>query len=116
MNYSQFTLDDFLEDTYFKEWVYNPTAQSVQFWEEFVMYHPEKLEVIEHAQAMLLSILDDISQNYPEDVQIDKMWDSIQNEVQGGRKDNQKIWGITPFRFIAAAAMALIVLAWVDKI
>ena len=52
MNYGDFELEDFLEDSYFQKWVDEPTIEANRFWQEFLQNHPEKSEVIATAKEI----------------------------------------------------------------
>lgn len=47
--YPNFTVQDFIVDESFIEWVNNPSPENVCFWEEFLVEHPHKRLQIEEA-------------------------------------------------------------------
>ena len=57
-NYNDFAIKALLEDAKFQKWVYN--KESDLFWQEFIKKNPEKLENIEQAKSILLSIRGDL--------------------------------------------------------
>ncbi len=113
MQYTQFALVDFLEDSYFKRWTYNPCPETIRFWEEFKLCYPEKLEIIEQAQSLLLIISDDMIQNHPEESQIVNMWENIQHGIDTSGR--WQLWRNSTIISTAAAAIILITLTWVFK-
>ncbi len=115
MNYSNFTIDEFLEDAYFKKWVYAPEQGSNQYWEKFLLLHPEKAEIVEHARLVLLNIEADIANNYPEPQQISRMWDQIKLDIHENKKPVYSLSNRTIFISSVAAAMAVIMLTWLFK-
>lgn len=56
MDYSNFSLTDFMRDDDFCEWVTNPTPDTELFWQEWMMNHPEKKPVIAQARTVLLYV------------------------------------------------------------
>ena len=56
MNYEQYSANDFAADEYFVKWVKEPSPQMILFWEQWLVEHPEKNDVVEEARQMVLSI------------------------------------------------------------
>jgi transmembrane sensor len=52
-NYVEYIVDDFIQDLNFREWVLEPTTESTQFWEEWLIQHPEKKEIINQAKTIV---------------------------------------------------------------
>ena len=42
MSYEKYTIDDFLADEYFQQWVLHPAQESEAFWEAWLHQYPEK--------------------------------------------------------------------------
>jgi len=55
-NYELYTLEEFLEDNWFREWVFNPTPTTESFWNEWIRHHPEKQLLTDQARAMLRAL------------------------------------------------------------
>lgn len=56
VNYHNYGIEDFLQDDFFIDWVYNSNAESNAFWNKFLSDHPDKSVVLEKARAILISI------------------------------------------------------------
>ena len=58
MDYTQYTVEDFVMDSSFVEWVLQgPHAQN-EFWESWIVDHPEKYEAIKEAIELVLLLND----------------------------------------------------------
>jgi transmembrane sensor len=99
MSYYHFEVTDFLEDEYFKVWVYAPTYETNLFWEEFLIQYPEKTEMIASARSVLLNIKNDIEREFPDDVKVEKMLAIIQGQMN---KKPHQVWS----RWLAFSASA----------
>lgn len=51
--YSQFTVEDFVQDPYFREWILKNPVETNRFWEIYCNNHPEKKYQIEQAKSMI---------------------------------------------------------------
>jgi len=56
-DYSQYRLQDFLDDASFREWVYSPTAQTIEKWRCIYETHPQPNEIT-LAKSILIGIVD----------------------------------------------------------
>ena len=54
--YLNFTVEDFVQDAFFYEWVTNPTDQHHAFWMTWLELHPERKPTVEEARTILLSL------------------------------------------------------------
>lgn len=55
MPYENYTLEDFLTDREFKNWVLDPDDNTQLFWRKWIASHPEQEEVILRARELILS-------------------------------------------------------------
>jgi transmembrane sensor len=55
-NYEQYDTEDFLTDERFIRWVISPTAESDQFWTEWIEAHPDRSEVLQQSRILLRSV------------------------------------------------------------
>ncbi|MDN5210737.1 FecR domain-containing protein [Fulvivirgaceae bacterium BMA12] len=56
MRYKEYTIEQFLKDEYFVNWIIAPNAESDYFWKEWMRLNPEKIQVIESARQLVQSI------------------------------------------------------------
>lgn len=55
MDYSKYSIEDFIEDPAFTRWVLRPDRQLDVFWENWLYEHPEKLKTIHEAREIVLA-------------------------------------------------------------
>ena len=56
MNYLYYTVEDFVLDKEFREWVIKPNRESNQYWQNWLEKHPEKREVVRQAVEIILNL------------------------------------------------------------
>ncbi|MBE9461072.1 FecR family protein [Dyadobacter subterraneus] len=112
MSYYHFEVTDFLEDEYFKAWVYTPTSETNHFWKEFLIQYPEKSEMIANAQSILLQIKDEIETEFPDEVKVENMLANIQQHMD---KKPGKILSRWLTTFATAAAVLIFSISWFLK-
>jgi hypothetical protein len=54
--YKDFTVEDFVWDTFFRQWVLSPTRETEDLWEEWIENNPDSQEIIQQAKAIVLSL------------------------------------------------------------
>ncbi|WP_020529371.1 FecR family protein [Flexithrix dorotheae] len=54
--YKDYNLEAFLNDSFFVEWVINKDSKNNFFWVKWISNHPEKLEVVSKAKAIISSV------------------------------------------------------------
>jgi transmembrane sensor len=55
-DYSQYSINEFVLDDSFRQWVLQPDEQSMTFWHSFMLKHPEKQALIDEATSLLLHL------------------------------------------------------------
>jgi transmembrane sensor len=56
INYTQYTVEDFAQDAYFREWVLENTPEAHRFWETFYNANPAQKEDIDLAKSMVRAL------------------------------------------------------------
>lgn len=54
--YRDFSLEEFVWDKSFRNWVLNPTREDDETWQNWLIAHPEKREMVERARQLVLAI------------------------------------------------------------
>lgn len=111
MSYHHFEVTDFLEDQYFRSWVNAPTPESNDFWNSFLMQHPEKTDAVANARMVLRSMKSDVERDFPADEKVMSMLDEILERKGTSRWQVGKRWirlGVS----LTAAAVVLLVIGW----
>jgi transmembrane sensor len=75
MNYKDFSINDYIKDEYFQEWVYNASLETETFWKNFLANNPHKKEEVEEARQFLLAL--DFDDNSASDASIKQLKDRI---------------------------------------
>lgn len=104
--YTDFELEDFLEDSYFKEWVHNPSQSSCQFWNNFLLCNPDKAEIISAAKGILFAISAEVGDDFPHHDQVAVMWEKINYGISAQPKNQRALW----MRLSGVAASLLIII------
>jgi len=79
IDYTQYTVEDFVLDESFWQWVKHPDATSEAFWNDWLQAHPDKQSTVAQARLILSSI--DFDQKLTGDEKTD-MWNYIQNTIR----------------------------------
>ncbi len=112
MGYYHYEVTDFLEDQYFKSWVLAPSRESCDFWDNFLLAHPEKAEAVAAAKSVLLGVRSEMEADFPTDGQVAAMLDEIHS-----RKNVVSRWPMRGLWLrlgasLSAAAVVLVAIGW----
>lgn len=77
MDRSKYTIEDFVLDPDFKEWVLAPTKELKLYWDSFLANHPNKAQDISIARTLLLNISRDLPT--VEDEFLEAIWENIES-------------------------------------
>ncbi len=55
-DYSQYSINEFVLDESFRQWVLQPDEQRMTFWHNFMLKHPEKQAMVDEAASLLLHL------------------------------------------------------------
>lgn len=100
------SIQDFLEDASFREWVRNPTAATNAYWQGYQQNNPSTLETIKQARQLLQAVDARIDSDFPGETRINELFATIQerNREIPLRPMYGFTWGL------AAAASVLLIL------
>lgn len=113
MNYTKYTVEDFVLDRNFNQWVTDPDPKNDAFWEIWQYQNPEKISLLQEARSIILDLrkMEGAHDALPE-TRVDALWSAIQAEtgLAAGtevipivRKSYLKAAAITFFLMCAAA-------------
>ncbi|WP_353719207.1 FecR family protein [Dyadobacter sp. 676] len=115
MSYCHYEVTDFLEDPYFKSWVYRPTPDCDDFWNNFLIRHPEKAEAVFSARTILAGIKAEAEEDFPTGAQVASMLDGIHSRKdRAGRRTMRGLW-LRLGASLTAAAVVTLVVGWMRK-
>lgn len=115
MGYYHYEVTDFLEDQYFKSWVFTPSRETCDFWNNFLLTHPEKAEAVAGAKCVLLGIRSEMEADFPAEGQVAAMLDEIHSRKNAGsRWPSRGLW-IRLGASLSAAAVLLLMIGWLRQ-
>ncbi|RFS26632.1 FecR family protein [Chitinophaga silvatica] len=79
-DYSQFEKADFLEDAFFREWVFRPTPESEQFWQEWTTAAYPSLAAFHAAKLELQTMRSIVPVSFSKELQA-KIWQRISSDI-----------------------------------
>ncbi|MEO6282297.1 MAG: FecR domain-containing protein [Dyadobacter sp.] len=82
-DYSTFSVTDFVLDHHFVQWVQNPSAHDIFFWEDWLRQHPDKQKILADARLLVNHVR--FEKDYNSQENIDETW-----EVLSAKFDEQK--------------------------
>ncbi|TXE11009.1 FecR family protein [Algoriphagus aquimarinus] len=112
-DYDNYTIDDFVMDPFFKEWVLYSDPIHDEFWMEWKESNPSKVNRVDEARALVLSL--ERSKLQMSSDELISVWDSIQSNIklppkslESSSSHKSNFW---PF-VSAAASIVLAMLVW----
>lgn len=79
MDYSRFTVEDFVLDRKFRKWILSPDTETNMFWDEWLESNPHKLKTLQEAKAVVLQ-LPKVDYGWNDEKE-DKLWQSIHQDI-----------------------------------
>jgi transmembrane sensor len=55
-NYNKFSVEDFVQDIYFRKWSLGELSNNDTFWENWLQSNPEKMQMIEEAKSLVIAL------------------------------------------------------------
>ena len=56
MNYTNYNVEEFIQDAYFRQWAFDELSSDDTFWETWIQLNPEKIKVIEEAKSLVIAL------------------------------------------------------------
>ena len=105
MNYTKFTVADFVADPFFQQWILSQDEMANTFWKKWLQNHPEKRADIQEAATLIQSMR--FKTDYPDTQDFQQVWqDVIANRTKGVYKVKQSTG--QAYRWYAAAAVVVL--------
>lgn len=102
-NYESYQLSDFLEDSFFIEWIKEETPEAVQFWDAWSAKHPVNIETFREAELQLRAFLS-VKRIVPEAGDAAEVWQRIDRAT---RTTGRRVW-MNRVKYAAAVAILII--------
>jgi hypothetical protein len=80
MDFSNYSARDFVLNESFQKWILDPDEETHAFWDDWVIEHPEKAEMIEEARTIVQNIKSVIEMNVKCDR--DEVWERIMKDIE----------------------------------
>src|ERR1700712_5073443 len=78
--YTQFTLQDFLADDDFIQWVVNPDEERTAFWQSFIKAEPHQKSIVQQASETILQYRS--QDNFYNEEHKDLLWKRIETSIR----------------------------------
>ena len=102
VNYTEYQLQDFLEDDFFVQWVIRPNVNTDSFWQSFIENNPQKRETVQQAADMIKMYRKQAF--FGNEPNKDQVWQRITDSVNQVEK-KKKVFRLPVFIRVAAAIL-----------
>lgn len=106
--YKYFSVEQFLEDEYFQEWVLKPDASHEEYWKEVCSKFPETYPTIKEARKLLKEFGNPVFSLQEDEVQ--GLWRTIQSRLEVPAMEVRKPSDKQNFRWVGVAAVVALAL------
>ncbi|TDE14862.1 FecR family protein [Dyadobacter psychrotolerans] len=113
MKYRHFTVEDFLADNFFQQWILAPDEQNDSFWKHWIQQNPDRHQVI--AQAIELAGSFEFTEKWS-DQERSAIWANIENGVNHPRVAKHSLLRSLHWKSWLSAASLLLVLSTIAVI
>lgn len=96
-------INDFLEDTSFKNWVFKKNATDVGFWDFWISNNPDKKVLVNKAKDLVLGISFD--KKFVSEDKVTKEWKKLEAKIKAKKKTPKK-----KFRYLKPLSIAASIL------
>lgn len=120
MKEKNYRREDFVADSYFRQWVKSPDEASSKYWQLFLDQHPEQGETVRQATDLVhkLSEVTTRLAGTANPAEEDAIWQAIHQQIVQNQEEPHSpepvarpVWG--RFRWVAAASVAVVAgLSW----
>ena len=105
MDYSQYSVKEFVLDDSFQQWVLQNDLRSRAFWEAWLAHHPEKADEVEEAKRLLLALADQQDVSTGQDAQT--VWQQIQDSLDQAPAERKPVIPLKRWYYVAATLTLL---------
>lgn len=105
-DYADFTVEDFLTDDFFMEWVLHPDTENKLFWEEWQQLYPEKKAALQEARNIMLSL--EYQQHKMPEQSYDRIWHALHEKMDTLSPQPTPVVNIRKYKWYKAATAAAV--------
>lgn len=120
--YQSYTLEAFISDPDFRNWVLSPTPEQTNFWQAWITKHPEKADLVEEAANMILAVHHYFDREPTDSQTLIQQFEEISQkaEIKGKKQhDRPIIRRLKSWQLAIAASILLLVCmggwAWISQ-
>ena len=100
------TINDFLDDGSFENWVYQSNGTDINFWEFWIANNPDKEELVDKARDLVLGV--SFSKSFISKEKVTLEWTKLEAKIKGNKiKPKIKVRFLK--QFSAAASLLLLI-------
>jgi len=103
------TINDFLEDTSFKNWALQNNGTDINFWEFWIANNPDKKEVVHKAKDLVLGV--SFNKNLVSKEKVALEWKKLEAKIQTKTKTKAPKAKVRFLRKFGAAASVLLIMS-----
>ncbi len=110
-DYSDFSIEELIDDSYFRCWVKEPNLENENFWKSYLLEHPHQEEKILLARNLLLSIQDHFGneQNMIEPAQAKRSFQNIVKDLPPNHKLARSKRKLIGWSVVASSVLILVI-------
>jgi transmembrane sensor len=110
MEYSNYSINGFVEDQYFRKWVRHPDEASNAFWGNFLRQYPGKAQEVSMARDLVLAIASQVESGFSSQANEDQVFQRIKDRVS--LEKDIPVRRFIPWPAWAAAAAVVLLMGW----
>ena len=80
MNYTNYTVQDFVADKYFREWVIQPNKESDAYWNAWMVENAAKAKLVLSARRILLNLA--FEEYALPETEVEELWSQIELQIE----------------------------------
>ena len=80
MNYINYTVQDFVTDKYFREWVFQPNKESDAYWNKWMVENASKAKLVLNARRILLNLA--FEEHVLPGAEVEELWSRIEHQIE----------------------------------
>ena len=103
------TIEDFLSDESFNNWVKENRLTDVDFWDEWIAQNPTKKELINEAKEIILGI--QFIHTEPSSEKVNTEWTALENRIKAKNLEKYKKQSPNYSKFVGIAATILLIVS-----
>jgi transmembrane sensor len=104
-HYEDYTVEMFLDDSYFRQWALGTLSKHDTFWENWIHHHPNKVLLIDEAKSLVIALRIKDKNIFSEDEIKNGIHDIL---IATSTKSKRKIWDFSLWIGVAASVSIMI--------